>query len=70
MCTKGLHGLISKAARNDDIRKVFVCRSGPILTHLLFADDSLIFCRAKEVDCHKLLDLLAVYERALGQQIN
>ena len=43
MCTKGLHGLINKAASNGDIKGVSICRNGPKLTHLLFADDSLIF---------------------------
>ncbi|KAK9990436.1 hypothetical protein SO802_025421 [Lithocarpus litseifolius] len=33
-------------------------------------DDSLVFCRAKETECQKLLDILAKYEHASGQQIN
>ena len=70
MCTKGLHGLINKAASNGDIKGVSICRNGPKLTHLLFADDSLIFCRAKEDECLKLLEILAAYERASGQQLN
>ncbi|XP_075665198.1 uncharacterized protein LOC142634829 [Castanea sativa] len=70
MCTEGLHGLISKAASNGDIRGVSICRNGPKLTHLLFADDSLIFCTATENECQTLLNILATYERASGQQIN
>lgn len=65
MCTEGLHGMINSAANNDKIRGVSICRTGPQITHLLFADDSLIFCRAKEAKCQKLLDLLAIYEKAL-----
>ena len=38
--------------------------NGPKLTHLLFANDSLIFCKAKEDECLKLLEILATYERA------
>ena len=54
----------------DDLKGVSICRNGPKLTHLLFADDSLVFCRAKETECPKLLDILAKYERASKQQIN
>ena len=70
MCTEGLHGLINKAATNGDIHGVSIYRNGPKLTHLLFADDSLIFCRATENECQTLLKILAKYERAFGQQIN
>ena len=36
LCTRGLHGLISKAATSGDIRGISICRNGPILTHLFF----------------------------------
>ena len=68
--TEGLDGLIKKATSNGDIKEVFICQNGPKLTHLLFANDSLIFCRAKEDECLKLLVVLATYERASRHQIN
>ena len=43
--TEGLNGLINNAATNGDIKGYSLCRNGPSLTHLLFADDSLLFCR-------------------------
>ena len=70
MCTKGLHGLISRAAHNGEIRGVSIGHNGPKLTHLLFANDSLIFCKATENECQTLLNILANYESASGQQIN
>ena len=70
LCTEGFHGLLRKAEENGDIRGVSICRSAPKLTDLLFADDSLIFCRAKTNECEKLLEILATYEQASGQQIN
>ena len=70
MCTEGLHGLPSRAANNDDIWGESLCWNEPKITHLLFADDSLIFYRAKEEECQSLLQVLAKYERASGQQIN
>ena len=70
LCTEGFHGLQRKAKILGDIKGVSICRNGPKLTHLLFADDSLVFCRAKENECQKLLEILATYERASSQQIN
>ena len=61
---------LKKAESMGDLKGVSICRNGPKLTHLLFADDSLVFCGAKETECQKLLDILAKYERASKQQIN
>ena len=70
LCTESLHGLIKKAASNGDITGFRLCRHGPKLTHLFFADDSLLFCRANSTECSKVMDLLSVYEDFSGQKIN
>ena len=70
LCAEGLSALIRKAEGEDLIRGVSICRGGPRISHLFFADDSVIFCRASRDDCNVLLQLLALYERALGQKIN
>ncbi|XP_030970164.1 uncharacterized protein LOC126728195 [Quercus robur] len=49
---------------------VKICRGGPRLSHLFFANDSLIFCKATLKECDELQRLLAVYEKASGQQLN
>lgn len=64
------HGLLKKAENMGDLKAISICRNDPKLTYLFFADDSLVFCRAKEIECQKLLDILAKYERASEQQIN
>ena len=69
-CTEGLHGLITKVANDGDIQGVSICKNGPKLTHLLFVDDSLVFCRSTKAECHKLLHVLYTYESASGQQVN
>ena len=47
-----------------------MCRRGPSLSHLFFADDSLIFCKATLRECDALQKILKVYELAPGQQLN
>ncbi|CAA7051623.1 unnamed protein product [Microthlaspi erraticum] len=47
-----------------------VARASPAVSHLLFADDSLFFCRATGEESRVLLQILKEYEVASGQQIN
>ena len=55
---------------NRDIHEFSLCRRGPKLTNLLFADDSLLFCSATMEECGKVLNMLSDYEDASGQKIN
>ena len=43
LCTERLDGLIKQAKRSGEIHGYSLCRRGPKLTHLLFANGSLIF---------------------------
>ena len=58
LCTEGFHGLISQAAAQGDIRGYSLSRNSPRLTHLFFADDSLLFCRSTIQECQKSLKFL------------
>ncbi|PON50687.1 hypothetical protein PanWU01x14_222200 [Parasponia andersonii] len=42
----------------------------PSASHLLFADDNLLFCKATARSCHALQRVSDIYARASGQQIN
>ena len=70
LCLEGLHRMIHKAASNGDIQGISICRNGTKLTHLFFADDSLLFCRATSHDCQKMLEILSSYDRVSGQKLN
>ena len=70
LCTEGLHGLINSAARRGDIKGYSLCKGGPKLTHLLFANDSILFCKASSEECEHVIQILESYEKASGQKIN
>jgi hypothetical protein len=70
LCAEGLHSLIHKAKVAGDLQGVSISRGGPKLTHLFFADDSLLFCKAKPVEVARIQNILNQYENASGQQIN
>ena len=67
---KGLSSLIRKATDTNRLKGIFSSRGGVRISHLLFADDSLLFCEAKIGECRQLLDIHTQYEEASRQAIN
>ena len=67
---EGLNTLLSKASCDGDIRRYSICRAGSRISHIFFADDYLLFCRATPLDCTKIQSILGWYEVASGQQVN
>ena len=70
LCTEGLHGLISQVARQGDLIGYSLCKNGPKLTNLFFADDSLLFCRSIPQECEKVLEILDTYSKCSGLYMN
>lgn len=70
LCTEVLSGLCSQAQRNGSLPGVKVGRHCPPINHLLFADDTMFFCRSNPTSCNSLMDILDKYEKASGQCIN
>ena len=68
LCSKGLNGLLEQAVVAKFLEGFSLCKYGPKISHLLFADDSLLFCRARVADVSKILEILGKYERASGAE--
>ena len=70
LCTEALISNIKKAEREKQLTGIKVARACPSISHLLFADDNLFFCKAQKEECHTILRILKEYEKASGQLIN
>lgn len=70
LCTEGLSSLLTNAMQSNQLHGFRASRAGPPISHMFFADDSLLFCQANEGECDKLLSLLQVYAKASGQHVN
>ncbi|XP_062020928.1 uncharacterized protein LOC133737377 [Rosa rugosa] len=69
-CAEGLSALISHAVSFGQWQGLRICDGAPIISHLLFADDSMKYFNATSQDCSIIRDLLNIYEKAWGQQVN
>ena len=61
---------MNKAISEEGLEGVKICRRAPTISHLLFADDSLLFFQALEQQATIVKGLLSSYARATGQLIN
>ena len=68
LCVEGLLAMIRRKERNGSIRGISIRKGAPRISHLFFADDSIIFCRATVGDCTQVSE--ANYEKELGQKLN
>ena len=62
---EGFTSLLAKAELERRIHGVFVCRRAPKISNLLFANDSLPFCRATNNEAKEIADVLQVYAKTL-----
>ncbi|GAU48556.1 hypothetical protein TSUD_405720 [Trifolium subterraneum] len=70
LVAEGLTSLIHQAVGRGDVHGARICRGAPEVSHLLFADDCFLFCRASIVEVNHLISILHTYELASGQEIN
>ncbi|XP_013623363.1 PREDICTED: uncharacterized protein LOC106329276 isoform X2 [Brassica oleracea var. oleracea] len=67
---KACHAISRNKTRLHQLHGYKASRGGPTISHLLFADDSIVFCRATEDECRVLMQTLREYQRASGQAVN
>ena len=70
LCTEGLIHLIKKAEKERKLEGIQFDEKGPMIHHLLFADDSLFVCKASDEQAKVLMEILNTFGRGTGQRIN
>jgi hypothetical protein len=70
LCAERLSSLLQRAEANRWITGLPITRGGIRINHLLFADDSLLFCKANVFEWGRIQQLLNMYEKASGQKLN
>jgi hypothetical protein len=70
LVAEGLSALFHQAVGRGDMHGINVCRGAPVVSHLLFAVDSFLFCRATVTEVNKLMQILRTYANASSQEIN
>jgi hypothetical protein len=64
----GLSALLNKGNNDNMISPIKLCRRAPVISHLLFADDTLLFFKASQAANVK--QVLDTYATSTGQLIN
>ena len=70
MVAEGLSCMIKKAEERGELDGVKVCRGAPTVSHLLFADDSLILMQADKKNADCLANILNSYCANSGQKLS
>lgn len=66
----GLSLLLKEKVMQGVISPIQICRRAPGISHLLFADDTLLFFKANQQQAIAVNDILATYAAGTGQLIN
>jgi hypothetical protein len=70
LCGEAFSALLQQAKRNRVITGIPTSPRGPRLSHLFFADDSIIFCKANSVEWRRIMRILGIYKKGSGQKLN
>lgn len=70
ICTNGLTTLLKEARLRREISSLKICKVGPNIIHLLFADDSVLFYKAEVGENRRVQAVLEKYEVVSSERIN
>jgi len=69
-CAEGLSYMLHDVVYAGSHRGYQMCQGAPSIFHLLFANDSIIFCEANNTKAQTMRNILDAYEVASRRKIN
>lgn len=70
LCAEAFSALLKQSERAGRMHGVAVTKTAPIISHLFFADDTILFTRASNEEADEITRVLQQYEKTSGQKIN
>ncbi|KAM6543834.1 hypothetical protein CsatB_008281 [Cannabis sativa] len=70
LVVEGLSVIIPSKEHLALFKDISICRSSPSISHMLFADDSLLFTQVSHHNSSYIQDILSTYNKAMGQFVN
>ncbi|CAN1836487.1 Putative ribonuclease H protein At1g65750 [Linum perenne] len=70
LMTNALSFLIDRSVSRKELHGIRLNKRGPLLTHCLFADDTIVFGKASPTELIQILSIFHNYGRVTGQEIN
>lgn len=70
MCTEILVQMLQQAEKEKKLTGLKVARSAPPITHILFADDSIFYCKERDEEISQVVRIIEEYNLASGQRVN
>lgn len=70
ICHEGFTDLINSYISKGWLHGCKVANEAPLISHMLFADDSYLYCKATVTEAEKVCQLHSTFESDSGQQVN
>lgn len=70
LCMEKLSIWIQRAVEEKNWIPISISRGGPTLSHILFADDVLLFCKAKDSQLRYIAQIMDSFGRSFGLIVN
>ncbi|XP_074306671.1 uncharacterized protein LOC141641928 [Silene latifolia] len=70
LCAEAFSNLLRRAVAEEALHGLKISNEAPAISHLFFADDSILFVRATEGEANTVNSILRKYEEASGQLVS